>query len=159
MMFRMKSLRLGNFRSFLDRLGSDEQDESSTARQSTANARARPRHPRSFAERSARMPDDRRERSYVPLERLARLYGEERPEGTQPPYTPADDASVAAELRLATARTGEDLRRIRRSFAMRNHPDRVPAWLREEATRRMTIANMLIDSAMREKLKKKSFLG
>jgi hypothetical protein len=155
----MKSLRLGNFRSFLEMLGSDGQDESDTARQPASNARHRPPQPRSFPDRPARMPDDRRERCYVPLDRLARLYGEDRPEGAQPPYAPADDASVADELRLATARTGEDLRRIRRSFAMRNHPDRVPAWLRDEATRRMTIANALIDQAMRERLKKKSFLG
>jgi hypothetical protein len=158
-MFRMKSLRLGNFRSFLDMLGSDEQDEGDAARRPASNARYRPRPPRPFPDRPARMPDDRRERSYVPLDRLARLYGEDRPEGAQQPYTPADDASVADELCLANARTGEDLRRIRRSFAMHNHPDRVPAWLRDEATRRMTIANMLIDRAMREKLKKKSFFG
>lgn len=158
-MFRMKSLRLGNFRSFLDMLGSDEQDEGEAARQPASNARPRLRHPRSLPDRPARMLDDRRERCYVPLDRLARLYGEDRPEDAQPLYAPADDASVADELRLGSARTGEDLRRIRRSFAMRNHPDRVPAWLRDEATRRMTIANMLIDRAMREKLKKKTFLG
>lgn len=155
-MFRMKSLRLGNFRSFLDLLGSDEEEETAAAEQRAANARQRLRQPRPFAERTARMTDDRR---YVPLDRLARLYGEDRPEGALPLYAPADDASVADELRLATARTGEDLRRIRRSFAMRNHPDRVPAWLRDEATRRMTIANALIDHAMREKRKKKSFFG
>jgi hypothetical protein len=155
-MFRMKSLRLGNFRSFLDMLGSDEQDKDDAARQPAAKAR---HQPQSFPDSPARMPDNRRERCYVPLDRLARLYGEDRPEGAQPLYAPADDASVADELRLATARTGEDLRRIRRSFAMCNHPDRVPAWLRNEATRRMTIANALIDQAMREKLKKKSFLG
>jgi hypothetical protein len=158
-MFRMKSLRLGNFRSFLDMLGSDEQEEGDASRPPASHDRQRPRHPWPFPDRVARMPDERRERSYVPLDRLARLYGEERPEGAQPPYAPADDASVATELRLASARTGEDLKRIRRSFAMRNHPDRVPAWLRDEATRRMTIANMLIDRAIREKLKKKSFLG
>jgi hypothetical protein len=152
-MFRMKSLRLGNFRSFLDMLGVEEQGDEDAERAAAYKAR----HPRSFTDRLAPFPEDRRERSYVPLERLARLYGEDRPEGVQPDYAPADDAAVAAELRLASARTGEDLRRIRRSFAMRNHPDRVPAWLRDEATRRMTIANALIDGAMREKAKKKSF--
>jgi hypothetical protein len=38
---------------------------------------------------------------------------------------------------------------------MRNHPDRVPDWLRDEATRRMRIANAMIDTAIREKLNKR----
>lgn len=155
-MFRMKSLRLGNFRSILEMLGPEGHGEEDAA-SSGASARPQPRHPRSFGDAFERIPDERRERRYIPLDRLARLYGEDRPEGGQPPVWPADDAAIAAELRLGTARTGEDLRRIRRSFAMRNHPDRVPAWLRDEATRRMTIANALIDRAMHDR-GKKSFL-
>ncbi len=42
-----------------------------------------------------------------------------------------------------------EIRSIRRAFAMRNHPDRVPAELRGRATQRMTIANALIDEALR----------
>lgn len=155
-MFRMKSLRLGNFRSILEMLGPEGHGEEDAAL-SGASARPQPRHSRSFGDVLDHMPGDRRERRYIPLDRLARLYGEDRPEGSQPAVWPADDAAIAAELRLGTARTGEDLRRIRRSFAMRNHPDRVPAWLRAEATRRMTIANALIDSAMHER-GKKSFM-
>jgi hypothetical protein len=145
----MKSLRLGNFRSILEMLGPDGQDE---AVSSDSSARSQPRRPAAFAD--VFTADTAREPGYVPLDRLARLYGEERPEAPQPAVWPADDAAIAAELRLGAARTGEDLRRIRRSFAMHNHPDRVPAWLRDEATRRMTIANALIDSAMRGRAKK-----
>lgn len=154
-MFRIKSLRLGNFRSFLDMLGPEGrgEDEERTAPRAEAPAqRAAPL----FGDLFDTSGQERPERRYVPLDRLARLYGEQQPDGVQPPW-PADDAAIAAELRLGSARTGEDLRRLRRSFAMRNHPDRVPAWLRDEATRRMTIANALIDGAMRNRAKK-SFL-
>jgi hypothetical protein len=56
-----------------------------------------------------------------------------------------------AELHLTPNLTCEDLARIRREFAKLNHPDRVLPPEREEATRRMTIANSLIDEALRSK--------
>jgi hypothetical protein len=154
MMFRMKSLRLGNFRSILEMLGPDGHDDDEIARSRAAASRREARPMRGYRDGLDRATDERRERRYIPLERLARLYGDSRSETPTPPVWPADDAAIAAELRLASARTGEDLRRLRRSFAMRNHPDRVPAWLREEATRRMTIANALIDRAMHDRGKK-----
>jgi hypothetical protein len=152
-MFRMKSLRLSNFRSILEMLGPDAHGDDDPVG-SLAAAQTQSRHPRIFRDAFERAPDDRRERRYIPLDRLARLYSEERPDDDPPPVWPADDATIAAELHLTSARTGDDLRRLRRSFAMRNHPDRVPAWLRDEATRRMTIANVLIDRAMRDRAKK-----
>jgi hypothetical protein len=153
-MFRMKSLRLGNFRSILELLGPDGQNDEEQAAPSGAAGAARPRQTHAFPDGLAGLPDGGREATYVPLERLARLYDETRPQEPPPDIARADDATVAAELRLTRVMTEEDLRRVRRSFAMRNHPDRVPDWLREEATRRMRIANALIDRAMREKRKK-----
>jgi hypothetical protein len=58
---------------------------------------------------------------------------------------PADPQSVADELRISAGMTLADLSRLRRQFALANHPDRVGASEREIATRRMMIANMLID--------------
>ena len=155
-MFRMKSLRLGNFRSILEMLGPDgpDGDEAAGPRPSRVRPHADP--VRAFGNAFDRLTDDGGDRDYVPLDHLARLYDEARPDGKQPKIYPADDEAIAAELCLGAARTGEDLQRIRRSFAMRNHPDRVPAWLRDEATRRMTIANALIDRAMRDRRKKTS---
>jgi hypothetical protein len=152
----MKSLRLGNFRSILEMLGPDGHagDDAAGPRPSRARPHADPI--RAFGNAFDQFKDDHGERNYVPLDRLARLYDEDRPDGKQPKICPADDDAIAAELCLGSARTGEDLQRIRRSFAMRNHPDRVPDWLRDEATRRMTIANALIDRAMRERRKKTS---
>ena len=53
------------------------------------------------------------------------------------------------ELHLTPSLTAADLKRLRRRFAKANHPDRVAPAVREQATRRMTIANSLIDEALR----------
>lgn len=54
---------------------------------------------------------------------------------------------IAAELGLA--RCGpSDLPQVRRLFALHNHPDRVAPHLRENAEKRMQIANSLIDEAL-----------
>ena len=59
-----------------------------------------------------------------------------------------DPKVIAAELGLASARLNE-LGRLRRSFAMKNHPDRVAPHLRSQALARMQVANGLIDEAKR----------
>lgn len=63
----------------------------------------------------------------------------------EPPSDSAD--SIAAELGLSRALTREQLRRARREFMWNNHPDRRPDAPRDVATRRVAIANMLIDRA------------
>lgn len=153
-MFRMKSLRLGNFRSILEMLGPDGQPEEKGTTPPQAGASLP--SGRTGAANGGILPtlDAGAAVSYIPLERLARMHDQGHVHGSPPPIAAADDKAVAAELGLSKARTGHDLQQIRRSFAMRNHPDRVPDWLREEATRRMRIANALIDRAMRDKLKK-----
>lgn len=55
---------------------------------------------------------------------------------------------VAVELNISAALSVEDLGRLRREFALGNHPDRLPQCYREQATRRMTIANTLIDDEL-----------
>ncbi|EKF19670.1 hypothetical protein [Nitratireductor pacificus] len=73
----------------------------------------------------------------------------------KPPSTDPDE--IAAELGLTgDAGTAEPkkLDRLRRDFAFRNHPDRVPAHLRAHAMIRMQVANMLIDEAKRRPLTK-----
>lgn len=61
----------------------------------------------------------------------------------------ADPQTIATELGLHSGLDREELGRIRRRFASRNHPDRLPDHLREKANARMMIANMLIDQAER----------
>ncbi|MFK0162268.1 hypothetical protein [Rhizobium sp. NPDC090279] len=56
---------------------------------------------------------------------------------------------VASELAITSDHTREALQEKRRSFAKANHPDGVDAAFREQATARMTLANQLIDEAIR----------
>ncbi len=62
----------------------------------------------------------------------------------------AEDKRIAAELGLRPELRPADLRRIRREFAKKNHPDRFGPARRTNAERRMAIANMLIDELMRQ---------
>lgn len=72
-------------------------------------------------------------------------------EDTPPPPTTMDPDEIARELGLSGARTADDLHRARRRFALGNHPDRLDPGLREVATRRMMIANRLLDEALARK--------
>lgn len=58
------------------------------------------------------------------------------------------DAEIAEDLALSTCRNEHDLRERRRLFALENHPDRVPPEFRDQATRRMMIANQMVDAAL-----------
>ena len=68
--------------------------------------------------------------------------------------TPVDEmcsveVTVARELQLSDDLAPVDLERIRRTFAYRNHPDRVDAAHKPRALERMTVANVLIDRALK----------
>jgi hypothetical protein len=56
-----------------------------------------------------------------------------------------DPYRIMSELGLHSSATEAEVVVLRREFALRNHPDRVPAELRDVATQRMMIANDLID--------------
>ncbi|MGA2792004.1 MAG: hypothetical protein ABSE69_00505 [Roseiarcus sp.] len=61
----------------------------------------------------------------------------------------ADESAEAilAELGLTESLTDEELTRLRRLYMWRNHPDRRRESQRASATRRVAIANMLVDRA------------
>jgi len=96
-------------------------------------------------------------RSYISAGLLARLYSDgfsrtpprEEAVSEPPPAPKSEHEQVVDELHLTPSLTATDLKLIRRRFAKANHPDRVAPSIREEATRRMTIANSLIDEALR----------
>jgi hypothetical protein len=67
---------------------------------------------------------------------------------TEPRVTRPLADQVASELNIEEEMSSAELHRIRRAFALANHPDRVPSEHREEATERMTIANALLDQAL-----------
>jgi hypothetical protein len=89
---------------------------------------------------------------------LAALLDEVEVEATETPPPSAtielpsiEPDAIAAELGLADA-TPADLGRLRRVFALKNHPDRVTPDLRQRALQRMQVANGLIDEAKRRAL-------
>ncbi len=56
-----------------------------------------------------------------------------------------DPNKILLELGLTPKASEADITLLRREFALRNHPDRVPPELRPLATQRMMIANDLMD--------------
>ena len=82
---------------------------------------------------------------------LARLYADEAALGTTSPSAACDREAIADELGLTPALGAKDLERIRREFALVNHPDRATPAARDLATARMTIANTLIDQALHDR--------
>lgn len=67
---------------------------------------------------------------------------------SEPPVS-IDPAEIARELGLRIGLSAAELKAMRRRFAAANHPDRVAEPLRERANHRMTVANTLIDRAMK----------
>lgn len=160
-MFYFKTLRLSNFRTHLEML---EDDDAAGGAYPAAPGREAAGSPWRGSD-TVQYAFDRiaAEGSYVPLDRLSALYGEVpscdglagagRTKPHAEPVRPrwrCDREAVAAELRLRPGLTRAELHRIRRDFARSNHPDRVPPSWREEANQRMTIANALIDRALKQ---------
>jgi hypothetical protein len=79
------------------------------------------------------------------------FYGYDRAEGAND--VSLDPNVIINELGLFPGASESDVAMLRRQFALRNHPDRVPAELRSLATQRMMIANDLIDRHIARKKK------
>ncbi|WP_064684465.1 hypothetical protein [Rhizobium bangladeshense] len=72
------------------------------------------------------------------------------PEPVMPEHlTRTTPQEVAAELAISAADTPLTLGEKRRAFARANHPDGVAPPFRDNATKRMMLANLLIDKALR----------
>ena len=77
------------------------------------------------------------------------------PEPAEDPVIPAhllrlSEAEIAEDLALGPEDTAEMLAEKRRRFAKDNHPDRIAAAFRENATLRMKTANLLVDRAIKD---------
>ena len=86
----------------------------------------------------------------MPVGRLAQMYADDQSAKRLEKVRDLDQF-LAEELSLSPDLTTEDLKRLRREFAICNHPDRVASGDRERATRRMTLVNVLIDKALKER--------
>jgi len=142
----------GDFEEVLEILRRDSHDEegAETARKARAGFAGA-----SFADHLRRALEDAARPigsfEYIAPETLNRIYG-----GTghvPPPQRPvlSEEARVAAELGIGPGLSVEDLHRLRRKFAVENHPDNARPEERQRATRRMSIANMLIDRALKDR--------
>lgn len=161
----MTSLNARDRDEFLKALDEARRAAMGDAQEPDSSADAPPAPPSSPEFRRAIERLASRLRSYISAGFLARLYADDAPTGEPepepqpepkaeppPPLPPRSDHEVVVgELHLTPDLTAHDLARIRREFAKVHHPDRVAAPCRAEATRRMTIANVLIDEALRIK--------
>ena len=86
--------------------------------------------------------------SYVATPSLASAYKAEAEQEVATPE-PACASRIEATLTLLPGLCVDDLKRLRRRFALANHPDRVSAELREEASKAMAQANAEIDKALK----------
>ncbi len=67
-------------------------------------------------------------------------------------FPSVEPQAISDELSISERMTVGELNRLRRKFALANHPDRVERDERENATRRMMVANMLIDRAVKRRM-------
>lgn len=87
---------------------------------------------------------------YVAPASLARAYGgDAEREDARSPARPREAARKLKVALASGAHTVADLQRLRRCFAARNHPDRVPEALRDEAVAAMAEVNAEIDRALK----------
>ena len=106
----------------------------------------RPRAARSAAVRLHQLSERDRDLPTSTLSVPLESYLEHQDKSKSPRVaTTADPRSVADELHITTQMSLSDLNRLRREYALANHPDRAGPVDRENATRRMMVANMLID--------------
>lgn len=92
------------------------------------------------------------------VEAAYKMFGEGASPAPEKPALPepsVDPDDIARELGLAGRAKAQELDRLRRAFAFRNHPDRVPEHLRARAIIRMQVANMLIDEAKRGRIRRR----
>lgn len=147
-MFCVKPLRLASFRAVLEDLADAEPDTSRPPPGSAGDAPLdHAAHMEQFGSVLGAMV--RGSWNFVSPARLSRLYAEARAGAATEPPDVSEAESIAQELGIRPRLSAKDLRRIRREFALGNHPDRVSAPRRERATRRMIIANALIDQALK----------
>ncbi|NJM34063.1 MAG: hypothetical protein HC850_04365 [Rhodomicrobium sp.] len=149
-MIRVPSIRLGGFNAFLGEL--EEQAGALADREAGGldpSCRSRSSPPGWHASMSVTLTLGhlrRGEASHSPSVCVSEPYREAL-EGSAGGWRPEEDC-IAGELGLDPAMSRDDILRVRRAFALRNHPDRFPPALRAEAHRRMALANKHFDDAL-----------
>ncbi len=156
-MFRIRPLRLTSFRAVLEQLAEDAAhcgDSGVVWELKSRLAGCRPVSP-VFS-----LAPDHGDKPRTSVDRSARsggayrVYEREAASGSPPVRSMSDEDEVARALRISRSMTPAELSRRRRDFARSHHPDRVPEPFRAQATRRMSIANAMIDGALRSRTRR-----
>lgn len=150
MMFCVKSLRLANFRAVLEDVSDAAPEHARPPDGAPADAPVwAPTRFEQFGLLLSAMA--RGSRAAFSPGRMSHLYAEAwGGSAAEKPGSTDDEAEqVGAALHIRPRHSARELRHIRREFARDNHPDRMPAAHRDRATRRMVIANGLIDQALK----------
>jgi hypothetical protein len=153
-MFRIRPLRLTNFRAVLEQLADDAAhcDDAGIRWELKRRLASCWPVPPIFSftpddNDKPRTSSDRSNRSGGAYQ----IYEREAAIESAPRRPPSDEDEVAKALRISRNLTPAELSRRRRDFARSHHPDRVPEPFRAEATRCMSIANAMIDGALRSR--------
>ena len=123
-------------------------------RKSPSRRSARPMRPRAASGFHCGFAEETNETEAAPASRFdwAGLFDDYAPPPKleEPPVwlDRLSDAEISEDLALDQCRGVSEIRERRRDFALANHPDRVGADYRNAATRRMMVANQLIDAAL-----------
>jgi len=153
-MFRIRPLRLTSFRAVLEQLAEDAAHCGEGWELKSRLAACWPVPPI-----FSLTPDDsdkpgtspgRSNRTGGPYQ----LYEREAASESAPFRAMSEEDEVAKALRISRNLTPAELNRRRRDFARSHHPDRVPEPFRAQATRRMSIANAMIDGALRSRTRR-----
>ena len=152
-MFRSRFLRLWSFRAALEDLGMEwGEPEDAHMDPGARSGRARSfQYGASSTMVSATITESvKNADGWATYRRVAELYAED---GIAIPPPPPSNAADIEQIRQAIRRrpriSREVLLRMRRDFAARNHPDRAPHHLKDDAANVMATANALIDGALR----------
>lgn len=95
------------------------------------------------------VPTDFGSPTYVSALDLADAYGEQvREEGEVTVRSQKSEGECRRDLRNLTGLSKDALLALRRRLAIANHPDLVPSEFREEATKRMSRINEIIDYSL-----------
>jgi hypothetical protein len=153
-MFRIRPLRLTSFRAVLEQLAEDAAHCGDSGVVWELKSRLAGRWPVPPVFSIAPDDGDKARTSADGSARSGgayRIYEREAASESAPVRSMSEEDEVARALRISRSMTPAELSRRRREFARSHHPDRVPEPFRAQATRRMSIANAMIDGALRSR--------
>ncbi|WP_020174367.1 hypothetical protein [Methyloferula stellata] len=151
-MFGFKKTKPQAFADVLDQIRPSETDADTEMAAPIAPSQAHQPHDWLLQMLSGLAPSGHGERAQATPPVFEASYLEDAVEPLLEAIASCEQDAIAEELGLSENLSANDLKKLRRAFARANHPDRLAPSQREIATHRMTIANMLIDRELQQKM-------